>query len=343
MKDRLLKLKREFQAELKKVADLSSLAELRNRYLSRKRGLLTTALKEVPLLPPQERPIVGRIANEVKVLVEKELSRRQKQLEEEEEAQHIREAQIDVTLPGRLPPMGALHPIMLVREEIEKIFLELGYTIEDGPEIETDYYNFVALNFPKDHPARDSQATFLIGEELLLRTQTSPVQIRVMEKRRPPIRIIVPGRCFRRDWDITHTPNFFQMEGLVVDEGITFGDLKGTLEYFVRKLFGKQTRARFRPSFFPFTEPSAEVDISCFHCGGKGCRLCKHSGWIEILGAGMVHPNVFEVVGYDPEKYSGFAWGLGIDRVALLLYGVEDARLFYENDLRFLQQFREML
>jgi len=343
VKDRLLKLKKEFQAELKGVSGRTSLAELRNKYLSRKRGLLTIALREVPLLPLQERPEVGRLANEVKGFVEKELTLRQRQLEAEDEARCIREAQIDVTLPGRLPPMGRLHPIMLVRELIEKIFLELGYTIEDGPEIETDYYNFIALNFPKDHPARDLQATFFINEELLLRTQTSPVQVRAMEKRRPPIRLIVPGRCFRRDWDITHTPNFFQMEGLVVDEGVTLGDLKGTLEYFVRELFGKETKSRFRPSFFPFTEPSAEVDISCFHCGGKGCRLCKNSGWIEILGAGMVHPNVFEAVGYDSEKYSGFAWGLGIDRVALLVYGVEDSRLFYENDLRFLQQFREKL
>ena len=343
MKSKLLKFKKAFQSELEAVVDLRYLAELKNKYLSRKRGLLTVALKEIPFQPVEERPEVGKLANEVKGFMEKELTLRQKRLEAEAEAQRIREAQIDITIPGRLPPLGCLHPIMLVREEIEKIFLELGYTIEDGPDIETDYYNFVALNFPKDHPARDSQATFLINEELLLRTQTSPVQVRVMEKREPPIRIIVPGRCFRRDWDITHTPNFFQMEGLVVDEGITLGDLKGTLEYFVRKLFGKETRARFRPSFFPFTEPSADLDISCFHCGGKGCRLCKNSGWIEILGAGMVHPNVFKVVGYDTEKYSGFAWGLGIDRVALILYQIEDARLFYENDLRFLQQFREII
>ncbi|MFB0517868.1 MAG: phenylalanine--tRNA ligase subunit alpha [Acidobacteriota bacterium] len=343
MKSKLLKFKKAFQAELEAVVDLRYLAELKNKYLSRKRGLLTIALKEVPLLPVEERPEVGKLANEVKGFMEKELNLHQRKLEAEEEVRRIREAQVDITIPGRLPPLGCFHPIMLVREEIEKIFLELGYTIEDGPDIETDYYNFVALNFPKDHPARDSQATFLINEELLLRTQTSPVQVRVMEKREPPIRIIVPGRCFRRDWDITHTPNFFQMEGLVVDEGITLGDLKGTLEYFVRKLFGKETRARFRPSFFPFTEPSADLDISCFHCGGKGCRLCKNSGWIEILGAGMVHPNVFKVVGYDTEKYSGFAWGLGIDRVALILYQIEDARLFYENDLRFLQQFREII
>ena len=343
MKSKLLKFKKAFQSELEAVVDLRYLVELKNKYLSRKRGLLTVALKEIPLLPVEERPEVGKLANEVKCFMEKELTLRQKRLEAEEEVRRIREAQIDVTIPGRLPPMGGLHPIMLVREEIEKIFLELGYTIEDGPDIETDYYNFVALNFPKDHPARDSQATFLINEELLLRTQTSPVQVRVMEKREPPIRIIVPGRCFRRDWDITHTPNFFQMEGLVVDEGITLGDLKGTLEYFVRKLFGKETRARFRPSFFPFTEPSADLDISCFHCGGKGCRLCKNSGWIEILGSGMVHPNVFKVVGYDTEKYSGFAWGMGIDRIALILYQIEDARLFYENDLRFLQQFREII
>jgi len=343
VKDKLLQLKKEFQVELKEVTDLPSLAELKNKYLSRRRGLLTIAMREIPLLPPQERPEVGRLTNEVKNFVERELTLRQKQLKGDEEVWRIREAQIDVTLPGRLPQMGGVHPIMLVEEKIEKVFLELGYTIEDGPDIETDYYNFVALNFPKDHPARDTQATFFIDEEFLLRTQTSPVQIRAMEKRRPPIRIIVPGRCFRRDWDITHTPNFFQIEGLVVDEGITFGDLKGTLEYFVREIFGKKTRARFRPSFFPFTEPSAEVDISCFHCGGEGCRLCKNSGWIEILGAGMVHPNLFEVVGYDTEKYSGFAWGLGIDRVALLLYGIKDARFFYENDLRFLQQFREML
>lgn len=343
MKSKLLKLKKEFQAELEGAVDLRSLVDLKNKFLSRKRGLLTVALKEISLLPVEERPEVGKLANEVKGFMEKELSLRQRKLEAEEEARRIKEAQIDITIPGRLPPMGGLHPIMLVKEEMEKIFLELGYTVEDGPDIETDYYNFVALNFPKDHPARDSQATFLIDEELLLRTQTSPVQVRVMEKREPPIRIIVPGRCFRRDWDITHTPNFFQMEGLVVDEGITLGDLKGTLEYFVRKLFGKKTKARFRPSFFPFTEPSADLDISCFHCGGKGCRLCKSSGWIEILGAGMVHPNVFKVVGYDPERYSGFAWGMGIDRVALILYQIEDARLFYENDLRFLQQFREII
>ncbi len=343
MKSKLLKLKKEFQAELEGVVDLRSLVDLKNKFLSRKRGLLTVALKEISLLPVEERPEIGKLANKVKGFMEKELTLRQRKLEAEEEARRIKEAQIDITIPGRLPPMGGLHPIMLVKEKMEKIFLELGYTVEDGPDIETDYYNFVALNFPKDHPARDSQATFLIDEELLLRTQTSPVQVRVMEKREPPIRIIVPGRCFRRDWDITHTPNFFQMEGLVVDEGITLGDLKGTLEYFVRQLFGKKTKARFRPSFFPFTEPSADLDISCFHCGGKGCRLCKSSGWIEILGAGMVHPNVFKVVGYDPERYSGFAWGMGIDRVALILYQIEDARLFYENDLRFLQQFREII
>ena len=338
LKQTLKKIKEQFPEELRIIRDRETLAELRNKYLSRKRGILTLAIKEIGRLKPEDRSAIGKLANQLKSFIEKELEKKLEEENQRGEREQEKEA-IDISLPGRMPFIGHFHPITVVQEEIEKIFLEIGYTIEEGPEVETDYYNFEALNIPKEHPARDDMSSFFISENIILRTHTSPVQIRTMEKRKPPIRIIIPGKSYRRDWDIRHTPMFFQMEGLVVDEGITFKDFKGTMEYFLRRLFGEKTKTRFRPGYFPFTEPSAEVDIGCFACQGRGCRLCSNSGWIEILGSGMVHPKLFERVGYDPERYSGFAWGLGIDRVTLLLYSINDARLFYENDLRFLNQF----
>jgi len=338
LKQTLKKIKEQFPEELRIIRDRETLAELRNKYLSRKRGILTLAIKEIGRLKPEDRSAIGKLANQLKSFIEKELEKKLEEENQRGEREQEKEA-IDISLPGRMPFIGHFHPITVVQEEIEKIFLEIGYTIEEGPEVETDYYNFEALNIPKEHPARDDMSSFFISENIILRTHTSPVQIRTMEKRKPPIRIIIPGKSYRRDWDTRHTPMFFQMEGLVVDEGITFKDFKGTMEYFLRRLFGEKTKTRFRPGYFPFTEPSAEVDIGCFACQGRGCRLCSNSGWIEILGSGMVHPKLFERVGYDPERYSGFAWGLGIDRVTLLLYSINDARLFYENDLRFLNQF----
>jgi phenylalanyl-tRNA synthetase alpha chain len=341
IKQSLHEIKIRFSEELNSAKDKSALEELRNKYLGRKRGSVTQIIKEISHLTPDLRPEFGKLANQLKSYIEVELNRK---IDEEKKAlqqKSLKREKIDISLPGRLPIIGNRHPLTIVQEEIEKIFLEIGYTIEEGPEVETDYYNFEALNIPREHPARDDVSSFFISDNLLLRTHTSPVQIRTMENKKPPIRIIIPGKCYRRDWDIRHTPMFFQIEGLVVDEGITFKDFKGTMEYFVKRLFGPQTKTRFLPDYFPFTEPSAQVHISCFVCQGKGCRLCSNSGWIEILGSGMVHPKLFERVGYDPEKYTGFAWGMGIDRVALLLYGINDARLLYENDLRFLNQFTD--
>ena len=330
----------EFRREFDSIADLQQWNQVKDRYLSRERGLLTLALKSIGKLAPRERPEAGKKLNELKQEMENLLDRRLADLKAQLTAQQLERQRIDITLPGYRYPVGMHHPLQMVRQEFELLFVKMGFTVMEGPEVEEDYYNFEALNIPPNHPARADQDTFYITDDLLLRTHTSPVQIRTMERMRPPVRIVCPGRVFRRDaLDSTHSPMFHQIEGLVVDQGITMADLKGTLEFFLREVFGPQTRVRFRPGYFQFVEPGAEVDISCIFCGGKGCRVCKQSGWIEILGAGMVHPNVFRFVDYDPEQYTGFAWGMGIERVAQLKYGIDDIRLFFENDLRFLRQF----
>lgn len=330
----------EFTRRLEEVSNLDQLAELRDRFLSRHRGVVTLELKQMGKLPARERRERGRQLNELKERVEEALGRRREELERMAEGARLEQERVDVSLPGYPFFRGGIHPLRRIRQEMEEIAVRMGFSVVSGPEIEEDYYNFEALNMPRGHPARDSQDSFYITENLLLRTHTSPVQIRTMERHQPPIRIVVPGRVFRRDAvDATHSPMFHQLEGLVVDEGITLADLIGTLEAFCQGLFSPDTRIRLRPSYFPFVEPGAEVDISCIFCSGQGCRLCKHSGWIEILGAGMVHRRVFEMVGYDPERYTGFAWGMGIDRVALLKYEINDIRLLFENDVRFLRQF----
>jgi phenylalanyl-tRNA synthetase alpha chain len=293
----------------------------------------------LPGLPPAERPVVGREANEAKARIESELEARRAVLERLERRVRLAADRPDLTLPGRRVVPGGLHPLTRVHDEIVDVFTGMGFAVAEGPEVELDHYNFEALNIPKDHPARDMQDTFYVGGEILLRTHTSPVQIRTMERQKPPVRIICPGRVYRRDADITHSPMFHQVEGLAVDHGISMGDLKGTLELFARELFGPDSRIRFRPSFFPFTEPSAEVDVLCFLCKGGGCRVCKASGWLEILGCGMVHPRILGAMGYDTEEITGWAFGMGIERVAMLRYGIDDIRLFFENDLRFLSQF----
>ena len=317
----------------------SELEAVRVRFLGRQ-GILTQLLRSLGRLPAAERPLVGAAANEVKRELEALLEARLGQAREAERARARQQERPDLTLPGRRPPLGTIHPLSRVHDEIITVFAGLGFSVAEGPEIETDYYNFEALNIPSDHPARDMQDTFYLPGGLLLRTHTSPVQIRTMLGQRPPVRIVVPGRVHRRDIpDASHSPVFHQVEGLAVDRNVTMADLKGTLELFAREMFGPRSRIRFRPSFFPFTEPSAEVDVVCFLCRGDGCRVCKQSGWLEILGSGMVHPRVLENVGYDPEEVTGWAFGMGIERIAMLKYGVDDIRLFYENDLRFLQQF----
>lgn len=329
-----------FQKDLDAVSDLESLTEVRDKYLSRQRGLLALEMRNLGRLPAEERPRMGQLLNELKERVTQRLEARQTELKEAVDRSRIASEQVDVTLPGYAFPFGSVHPIHRLWREMADIFVRMGFEVVVGPEIESDYYNFEALNIPQGHPARDDQDTFYLEDGRLLRTHTSPVQIRTMEKRQPPLRIVVPGRVYRRDSaDATHTPMFHQVEGLVVDEGITLGDLKGTLEVFFRELFHSDVKVRLRPSYFPFVEPGAEVDISCVFCGGQGCRVCKRSGWVEVLGAGMVHPRVFEMVGYDPERYTGFAWGIGIDRIALFKYQIDDIRLLFENDLRFLRQF----
>jgi phenylalanyl-tRNA synthetase alpha chain len=300
---------------------------------------LTLLLRSIPELPASERPEVGKVGNLIRRELEASLESRRAELEAGELMRGLEKDRLDVSLPGWSLPVGHLHLVTQTRREIEDIFAGMGYEIADGPEIETEYYNFEALNTPADHPARSLHDTFFVTDQVLLRTHTSPVQVRTMEKQRPPVHIIVPGRAYRRDSDATHTPMFHQVEGLVVDEHVTLADLKGTLETFARAMFGAQRQVRLRPHFFPFTEPSVEVDVSCMMCDGAGCRLCKRSGWLEILGAGMVDPNVFGFVDYDPEVYSGFAFGMGIERIAMLKHGVNDLRLFFENDLRFLRQF----
>ena len=320
------------------ASDLSALEAARVRFLGRKAGL-TLLLRSIPELPPEERPEVGKLGNLIRREMEAALEERRAELERQELVEELAKERVDISLPGRSSPLGHLHLVNHTRREIEDIFIGMGYEVADGPEVETEYYNFEALNTPADHPARSLHDTFFVSERVVLRTHTSPVQIRVMEKQRPPVHIIVPGAAYRRDSDATHTPMFHQVEGLVVDEHITLADLKGTLETFARAMFGAERKVRLRPHFFPFTEPSVEVDVSCMICEGVGCRLCKKSGWLEILGAGMVDPNVFGFVDYDPEIYSGFAFGMGIERIAMLKHGVNDLRLFFENDLRFLRQF----
>jgi phenylalanyl-tRNA synthetase alpha chain len=305
-----------------------------------RQGELTQLLRSLGTLAPEERPLVGAAANEAKRELEALLDARLGTTLEAERQAERRRQRLDLTLPGRRPPQGSLHPLTRVHDEIVAVFAGLGFSVAEGPEIETDYHNFEALNIPPDHPARDMQDTLYVSESALLRTHTSPVQIRAMLAQPPPVRIIVPGKVYRRDVaDATHSPMFHQVEGLAVDRAVTMADLKGTLELFAREMFGPRSRIRFRPSFFPFTEPSAEVDVLCFVCHGAGCRLCKQGGWLEILGSGMVHPQVLRNVGYDPEKVTGWAFGMGIERIAMLKYGIEDLRLFFENDLRFLRQF----
>lgn len=340
MRDRLHELGEQACRRMAEAASLEELNEIRVRFLGKK-GELTQILRGMGRLSAEERPRVGQVANEIRAVIEKELAVRTAALKKLAREEKLRGEGIDVTLPGTPVRRGGRHPLNVVLEEIQDIFLGLGYSIAEGPEIETDYYNFEALNLPKDHPARDMQDTFFISGEILLRTQTSPVQVRTMEKTAPalPVKIIAPGKVYRRDDDATHSPMFNQVEGLAVDRRITFCDLKGTLAHFAREMFGVKTKTRFRPSYFPFTEPSAEVDVSCVICGGSGCRVCSHTGWLEILGAGMVHPRVLEVSGYNAEDVTGFAFGMGIERIAMLKYGIDDMRLLFENDLRFLRQF----
>jgi phenylalanyl-tRNA synthetase alpha chain len=335
MQSRVQETRRQFDRDLAEARDADALERVRTRYLGRRAGLLTVLLRDLREVAATERAALGKAVNDLKTHVESALQAARGRVG----PGTAPEASIDMTLPGRVARPGASHPITQVRALIEEIFLEMGYTLESGPEVETDFYNFEALNIPPHHPARDMQDTFYVEGGLLLRTHTSPVQIRTMQKRRPPIKMVALGKVFRRDSDITHSPVFHQVEGLVVAEGITFAHLKGTLAHFCRRVFGENVTIRLRPSYFPFVEPGAEYDISCIFCGGSGCSRCKGTGYIEMGGAGMVHPAVFEKVGYDPERFTGFAFGLGIERIAMLKHGIDDIRLFFENDLRFLSQF----
>jgi len=337
MKNRLINIKEEALNALSSVTDEKELNDLRVKYLGKK-GVITLSLKRVGSLSSEERPEFGRQVNEVKKILEEGIKAKKDELKKKASLDEKKDF-FDPTLPGERPARGTLHPITQVMDEVISIFTFMGFEVAEGPEIESDYYNFEALNIPKDHPARDMQDTFYITDDIVLRTHTSPVQIRTMEKESPPVRIIAPGKVYRCDSDISHTPMFHQVEGLFVDEGVSFAHLKGILKIFVHEVFGRDAALRFRPSFFPFTEPSAEVDVQCVICKGKGCRLCSNSGWLEILGAGMVDPEVFKSVNYDSEKWTGFAFGMGIERIAMLKYGIDDIRLFFENDLRFLKQF----
>lgn len=339
MKEQLKAISGAAADALRRADKLEKLEELRIQFLGKK-GELTAVMKGMGKLSAEERPVIGQLANEVRSRIEQALEEKKNALEAELQNAKMKRERLDVTMPGRRGAEGGKHPLLTVLDDLKGIFIGMGFTIAEGPEVELDYYNFEALNIPKDHPARDTQDTFYINENLVLRSQTSPVQVRTMENQKPPIRIIAPGRVYRSDAvDATHSPVFHQVEGLVVDKGITMADLKGTLEIFVKKLYGEETRLRFRPHHFPFTEPSAEVDISCFNCGGEGCRVCKGEGWIEILGCGMVHPRVLQNCGIDPEEYSGFAFGIGLERVTMFRYDVDDMRMFFENDVRFLKQF----
>ena len=335
----LEQIRAEAEAAMEKAASLQELDAVRVKYLGKK-GELTAVLKTMGKLSPEERPKVGQMANEVREVITAGIDKRNELLKAAQQEMKLKAETIDVTLPGTKVEVGHKHPLSIVLDEVKEIFLGMGFEVVGGPEVEWDYYNFEALNIPKDHPARDTQDTFYITDNMLLRTQTSGVQIRTMENKKPPIRMIAPGRVFRSDAvDATHSPLFHQIEGMAIDEGITMGDLKGTLETFAKKLYGEQTKIRLRPHHFPFTEPSCEIDVSCFKCGGCGCSMCKGEGWIEILGGGMVHPKVLRTGGIDPEKYSGFAFGVGLERIAMFRFGLDDMRLLYENDVRFLDQF----
>ena len=339
MKKMLESLREASRQAIEEAVDMDSLEALRVRYLGKK-GELTAILKQMGKLSAEERPVIGQLANEVRSELENEIESRKSALAARLQEAKLRAETLDVTMPGQEISLGKKHVMNAVLDEVVDIFIGMGFSIVEGPEVEYDYYNFQALNIPENHPARDTQDTFYITDKILLRSQTSPVQARVMEKQKPPIRIISPGRVYRSDAvDATHSPMFHQLEGLVVDRGITMGDLKGTLATFAKTMFGEDTKIRFRPHHFPFTEPSAEVDVSCFVCGGKGCRLCKGEGWIEILGAGMVHPNVLRGCNIDPDEYSGFAFGMGIERIVMIKYNIDDMRYLYENDIRFLRQF----
>ncbi len=337
MREKLEQIKESALAQIH--AEDANLEQIKIKYLGKK-GELTAVLRGMGALSPEERPLVGQLANEIRAQIEEAIAEKATLAQAAALEKQLKDEKLDVTMPATPIASGHIHPLTQVQRHLEDIFIGMGFSIVEGPEVELDYYNFQALNIPENHPARDTQDTFYISDNILLRSQTSPVQVRTMEHMKPPIRIISPGRVYRSDaLDSTHSPLFHQLEGLVVDKGITMGDLKGTLEIFAKKMFGESTRIRFRPHHFPFTEPSAEVDVSCYVCGGKGCRLCKGEGWIEILGAGMVHPFVLSNCGIDPEEYSGFAFGLGIERIAMKAYSVDDIRLFYENDQRFLEQF----
>ena len=339
MKAELEAIAKQALEELKGAQDLKVLDAVRVKYLGKK-GELTAILKQMGKLSAEERPVIGQLANQVRADIEQMLEQTKTDLEAKALDIRLAGETLDVTLPGQKKPLGKKHPLTIVLDELKEIVVGMGFEIATGPEVELDYYNFEALNIPKDHPSRDTQDTFYISDNVLLRTQTSPMQIRTMEKKKPPIRIIAPGRVYRSDAvDATHSPLFHQVEGLVVDKGITMADLKGTLEVFVKRLYGDSTVVRFRPHHFPFTEPSAELDVQCFHCHGEGCSLCMGEGWIEILGCGMVHPQVLLNCGIDPEEYSGFAFGLGLERMVMMRYGIDDLRLFYDNDVRFLKQF----
>ena len=336
--DDLHSLRKAFLVEIAAVTDLAALQQIKSRYTGKK-GLLTEKLKALSSLSPEEKRSYGKLVNEIKEFIERTVREKELALKEIDKENRLLNEKIDITLPGKPVLFGRKHPINQILSEIKDIFVSMGFGIEEGPEVELDYYNFEALNLPKDHPARDMQDTFYVSDDVVLRTHTSPVQVRVMEKKKPPLKIIAPGKVYRCDSDVSHTAMFHQVEGLMVDTGVTFSDLKGVLELFIHSFFGKQTPVRFRPSYFPFTEPSAEVDIGCIFCSGKGCRVCKTTGWLEVLGCGMVNPRVFEMSGYQPDEYTGFAFGMGVERMTMLKYSIDDIRLFYENDLRFLKQF----
>jgi len=330
-------LRQAFIQEINEISSIVELVNLKAKYIGKK-GIVTEKIKNLGKLSPEERKSQGKILNELKNFIEEAIKNKEEELKQKEISEALKKEFIDITLPGKNFYFGGSHPVNKTLLEIIDIFRELGFTVEEGPEVELDYYNFEALNIPKNHPARDMQDTFYVSEDVVLRTHTSPVQVRVMEKKKPPLRFISPGKVYRCDSDVTHTPMFHQVEGLMVDENVSFAHLKGVLVYFLKRLFG-DIPVRFRPSFFPFTEPSTEIDIGCIICGGTGCRVCKGTGWLEVLGAGMVHPNVFNFAGYPEGKYTGFAFGMGVERLTMLKYGIDDIRLFFENDIRFLRQF----
>jgi phenylalanyl-tRNA synthetase alpha chain len=338
MEHELLRLQEEARQALDALTEIAELEDFRIRFLGRK-GSFATIMRSLGAATPEDRPRLGQLANTIKADIERRFEEKQTALSAEAAAAKADRDRVDLTLPGRRPVIGKLHPVTQIMNEVCAIFEGLGFSVAEGPDVEHDHYNFEALNIPAHHPARDMHDTFYVSESILLRTHTSPMQARIMETQQPPLRVIAPGKVYRCDSDITHTPMFHQVEGFLVDRKVSFADLKGVLTVFTQKMFEKDLALRFRPSFFPFTEPSAEVDIACVICGGKGCRVCKRTGWLEILGSGMIDPEVFKMVGYDPEVYSGFAFGLGIERIAMLKYGIDDIRLYYENDLRFLSQF----